>query len=89
MKLVFYSSTITMMHGPINIRDTLHVSDGLSVHHQFKTVHTATDICHTDTAVCLLASRQQYLFDCCCMYSLELLMMDGKTETCRVSFQIK
>jgi len=59
--------------------DTLHVSDGLSVHHQqFKTVHTATGICQTDTAVCLLASRQQYLFGCC-MYSLELLMMDGKT----------
>jgi len=32
--------------------DTLHVSDGLSVHHQeFKTVHTATGICQTDTAV--------------------------------------
>ena len=59
--------------------DTLHVSDGLSVHHQeFKTVRTATGICQTDTAVCLLASRQQYLFGCC-MYSLELLMMDGKT----------
>jgi len=58
---------------------TLHVSDGLSVHHQeFKTVHTATGTCQTDTAVCLLASRQQYLFGCC-MYSLELLMMDGKT----------
>ena len=40
--------------------DTLHVSDGLSVHHQeFKTVHTATGICQT------LASRQQYLFDIC------------------------
>ena len=39
---------------------TLHVSDGLSVHLQeFKTVHTATDICQTDTAVCLLAS---YMF---------------------------
>ena len=36
--------------------DTLHVSDGLSVHHQeFKTVHMATGICRTDTAVCLLA----------------------------------
>ena len=36
--------------------DTLHVSDGLSVHHQdFKTVHTATGICQADTAVCLLA----------------------------------
>ena len=30
---------------------TLHVSDGLSVHHQeFMTVHTATGICQTDTA---------------------------------------
>jgi len=39
--------------------DVLHVSDGLSVHHQqFKTVHTATGIY-------LLASRQLYLFDKC------------------------
>jgi len=46
--------------------DTLHVSDGFSVHHQeFKTVHTATGICLTNV--------------CCHMYSLELLMMDGKT----------
>ena len=46
--------------------DTLYVSDGLSVPHQeFKTVHTATGICQTDTAVSLLASRQQYLFDKC------------------------
>jgi len=58
---------------------TLHASDGLSVHHQqFKTVHTATGIRQTDTAVCLLASGQQYLFGSC-MYGLELLMMDGKT----------
>jgi len=36
--------------------DTLHVLDGLSVHHQeFKTVCTATGIFQTDTAVCLLA----------------------------------
>ena len=49
--------------------DTLHVSDGLSIHHQqFKTVHTAT--------------RQQYLtYACCCMYSRELLKMDGKTAS--------
>ena len=67
--------------------NTLHVSDGLSIHHQeFKTVHTATGICQTDNVAHLLAfplaSRQHYLFDiytCCCMYSLELLMMDGKT----------
>ena len=45
---------------------TLLVSDGLSVHHQeFKTVHTATGICQTDTADCLLASSRQYLFGCC------------------------
>jgi len=44
--------------------DILHVSEGLSVHHQeFKILHPATGICQTDTAVCLLASRQQYLFD--------------------------
>jgi len=56
--------------------DTLHVSYGLSVHHQeLKNEHTATGICQTDTAVCLLASRQQYLFGCC-MYSLELLIME-------------
>ena len=48
--------------------DTLHVLDGRSVYHQeFKTVHTATGICQTDTAVCLLD---------CCMYSLEFLMID-------------
>ena len=46
--------------------DTLHVSEGLSVHHQeFTTVRTATEICQTDTAICLLTSRQQYLFDIC------------------------
>jgi len=49
---------------------TLHVSDGLSVHHQeSQNVHTASGICQTDTADCLLAgtfppaSSQQYLFD--------------------------
>ena len=36
--------------------DTLHVLDGVSVHQQeFKTAHTATGLCQTDTAVCLLA----------------------------------
>jgi len=40
-------------------RNTLLVSDGLSVHHQeFETVHTATN-----RYWCLLASSQQYLFD--------------------------
>jgi len=40
--------------------DTLHASDGLSVHHQeFKTVHIAIVICQTDTAVCLLAEASK------------------------------
>jgi len=43
--------------------NTLHVSDGFSVHHkEFKTVHTATGIRQADTTACL-ASRQQYLLD--------------------------
>ena len=41
--------------------DTLHVSNGLSVHHQeFKAVYTSTGIFQTDTA-----SRQKYLFEKC------------------------
>jgi len=43
---------------------TLHVSDSLSVHHQeSKNVHTASGICQTDSADCLLASSQQNLSD--------------------------
>jgi len=35
---------------------TLHVSDGLSVqHHEFRTVHTASGICHVGSGGCLLA----------------------------------
>ena len=38
---------------------TLHVSDGLSVHHQeSKTVRTASGICQTDSADCLLAGTR-------------------------------
>jgi len=38
--------------------NTLHVSGGLSIHNQeFKIVHTATGMCQTDTATCLLAIR--------------------------------
>jgi len=48
------------MHQCINFilfwNATLHVSDGLSIHHQdFKTVHTATGTYQTDYC-CLLAS---------------------------------
>ena len=39
--------------------DTVHVSDGLFVHHQeFKTVHTETGICQTDIALSLLAGTR-------------------------------
>ena len=53
------------MHHYIKIilfqNDTLHVSDGLSVHHQeSKTVHTATKQISS-----LLASSLQYPFDKC------------------------
>jgi len=82
IQIHFYSKT-NQRHQCIKFilfwNDTLHVSNGLSVQHkQFKTVHTATGICQTDTADCLLASSQQYVFGCC-MYSLELLMLGGKT----------
>jgi hypothetical protein len=41
------------------LHNTLHVSDGLFVHHQeFKTVRTATGTCQTDTATCLLAGTR-------------------------------
>jgi len=61
-KYYFHSKT-NQMHKCIKFilfwNDTLHVSDGLSVQHQqFKTVHTATGICQTDTAVCLLAGTR-------------------------------
>jgi hypothetical protein len=72
--------------------NTLRILDVLSVHRQeFKTVHTATGICQTDTATCcnLLATSGNKVelhgvppCSCCtscCMYSLELLMMDGRT----------
>ena len=60
--LIYFYSKTNQMHQCIKFilfwNDTLHVSDGLSVHHQqFKTVHTATGICQTDTAV-WFASKQ-------------------------------
>jgi len=62
--------------------DILHVSDGLSIYHQeFKIAHRATGICQTDTAVCVLKEDGSVCltYAWCCMYSLELPMMDGKT----------
>ena len=38
---------------------TLHILDGLSVHHQeSKTVHTASGVCERDSADCLLAGTR-------------------------------
>ena len=83
----FYGKT-NQMHQCIKFvlfwNDILHVSDGISVHHQeFKNVHTATkqillSARYQVTALCLLASKEQCQFDSC-MYSIELLTMDGKT----------
>jgi len=44
--------------------DTLHVSDGLSVHHQeFKTAHTATGICQTvNPEMSKITSSYVYMF---------------------------
>jgi len=52
--IYFYSKT-NQMHQCLKFilfwNNTLHVSDGLSVHHrEFTTVHTATGICQTGTA---------------------------------------
>jgi len=81
--IYFYTKT-NQMHQCIKFilfwNDTLYVSDSLSVrHHKLKTVHAATGICQTDTAVCLLASSICLTYACCCMYSLELVITDGKT----------
>ena len=64
--------------------DALHISDGLSVQHQeFKTVHTATGICQTDTADCLLARSQQHLFDKCMLLYVQSLTPDDGRKTIR------
>ena len=57
--------------------NTLHVSDGLSVHHQeFKTVHRATNRYR-----CLLASSQRYLFGkCLLLYVQSLTRKDGRKD---------
>ena len=57
---------------------TLHISDGLSVHHQgLKTVHTATDICQTDNAD---YSRHYLLDKCLLQYVQSLTPDDGRKD---------
>jgi len=72
------------MHQCLNLfywSNTLHVSDGLAVHHQeLKTVHTATGICQTDTADCLLASSRQYLFDICLLQYVQSFTPDDRRK---------
>jgi hypothetical protein len=55
--VIYFYSTTNQMHNISNLfwNNTLHVSDGLSVHHQeSKTVHTASGIYHTcSVAACL------------------------------------
>ena len=77
---IHFYSKINKLHQCIKFNllwnDTLHVSDGLSVHHQeFNTVHTATGICQTGTAVCRVLN---------CWWWTE-----RPSETCTVSFQNK
>jgi len=65
--------------------DSLHVPDGLFVHHQeFKTVIQQQAYVKQILLDCWLASNQAdssicMTNACCCMYSFELLMIDGKT----------
>ena len=56
------------MHNISNLfyfgNNTLHVSDGLSVHHQeSKTVHTASGICHTGS---VQATTERIWYDAVC-----------------------
>ena len=63
----------------------LHVSDGSCAHHEeLITIHTASGICQIVNATCryrvsTIAAGSSYgLTDTrCCMYSNELLMMEG------------
>jgi len=53
--IYFYSKTNHMHKFILFWNDDLHVSDGLSVHHQpFKTVHTAVSVWHMPVAVCTI-----------------------------------
>ena len=54
----------TIFSNYLILHNTVHVSDGLSVHHQeLKTVCIATGICQTVTATCLLAGTRWTWFN--------------------------
>jgi hypothetical protein len=65
--LYFYSKPNDMHQFLIFIlfcSSILHVSDGFSIHNQeFKTVHTASGVCQTDSADCLLAGTRWNWFN--------------------------
>jgi hypothetical protein len=57
--VIYFNSKTNEMHQFLKFilfcSSTLHVSDGLSFHHQeSKTAHTASGICQTESADCLL-----------------------------------
>ena len=61
MKMIYISivkptrSNLSQIYFLLLWSNALHISEGLSVHHQdFKAVYTAISICQKDTAVCLL-----------------------------------
>ena len=61
--IYFYSKT-NHMHNFLSLLNiTIHVLDGLSVHHQeSKTVHTVSGVCHTDS-VAVASKQPQNLYD--------------------------
>jgi len=64
-------TAVSLWHMPVAVCTVF------NVHHQeLKTIHTATGICQTDTVVCLLTSRQQYLFDICLLQYVQSLTPD-------------
>ena len=64
------------------LKNTLHVSDGLSAHHQeIKTVRTATGICQTDTAVCCSVWHMPVAV---CTVLISWWWTERPSETCRV-----
>ena len=80
--IYFYSKT-NKMHQFLTFilffSSTLHVSDDPSVHHQeSKAVRTASGICQTDSADCLLAgTRWNSFFNFILFCSSALLLSDG------------
>jgi len=60
--------------------NALYVSGGFSTHHELKTVYTASGICQACLLLPLAVAASIYqTYTRCCVYSFELLMMDGET----------